>query len=52
MLLISAIHIFHPVNRPRSIYQYSRMAPRPSGQASIFGIVFFVFKSLLGIEVQ
>ena len=35
-------------NRPRSIYQYSSMAPRLKGQASIFGIVFFAFKSLLG----
>ena len=37
-------------NRPRSIYQYSNMAPRLSGQTSIFGFVFFVSKSLLGIE--
>ena len=28
------------------------MAPRLSGQTSIFGVVFFVFKSLLGIEGQ
>ena len=40
------------VNRPCSIYQYSNMAPRLSGQTSIFGVVFFVFKSLLGIERQ
>ena len=33
-------------NRPRSIYQYSSMAPRLSGQTSIFGVVFFVPKSL------
>ena len=39
-------------NRPRSIYQYSNMAPRLSGQTSIFGVVFFVYKSLLGIERQ
>ena len=39
-------------NRPRSIYQYSNMAPRLSGQTSIFGVVFLVFKSLLGIERQ
>ena len=39
-------------NRPRSIYQYSSMAPRLSGQTSIFGVVFFVSKSLLGIEGQ
>ena len=40
------------VNKPRSIYQYSNMAPRLSGQTSIFGVVFFVSKSLLGIEGQ
>ena len=28
------------------------MAPRLSGQISIFGVVFFVFESLLGIERQ
>ena len=39
-------------NRPRSIYQYSSMAPRLSGQTSIFGVVFFVSNSLLGIERQ
>ena len=39
-------------NRPRSIYQYSNMVPRLSGQTSIFGVVFFVSKSLLGIEGQ
>ena len=39
-------------NGPRSIYQYSNMAPRLSGQTSIFDVVFFVFKSLLGIEGQ
>jgi len=39
-------------NRLRSIYQYSNMAPRLSGQTSIFGAVFFVSKSLLGIERQ
>ena len=39
-------------NRPRSIYQYSNLAPRLSGQTSIFGVVFFVSKSLLGIEGQ
>ena len=31
---------------------YSNMAPRLSGQTSIFGVVFFVSKSLLGIEGQ
>ena len=30
----------------------STMTPRLSGQTSIFGGVFFVFKSLLGIERQ
>ena len=50
------VPIFHPIrsktktNRPRSKYQYSNMAPRLSGQTSIFGVVFFVFESLLGIE--
>ena len=39
-------------NRPRSIYQYSNMAPRLSVLTSIFGAVFFVSKSLLGIERQ
>ena len=39
-------------NRPRSIYQYSDMAPRLSDQSSIFGVVFFVPTSLLGIEGQ
>ena len=39
-------------NRPRSIYQYSNMALRLSGQTSVFGVVFFVSKSLLGIERQ
>ena len=28
------------------------MAPRLSGQTSIFGVVFFLSKSLLGIERQ
>ena len=40
------------LNSPRSIYQYSDMAPRLSGQISIFGVVFFVSKSFLGIERQ
>ena len=38
--------------RPRSIYQYSNMALSLSGQTSIFCVVFFVSKSLLGIEGQ
>ena len=33
---------FH--NRPRSIYQYSNMAPTLSGQTSIFGVVFYLSK--------
>ena len=41
-----------PVRRLRSIYQYSNMAPRLSGQTSIFVVVFFVSKSPLGIEGQ
>ena len=39
-------------NRPRSVCQYSSMASRLSGQTSIFGIVFFVSRSLWGIERQ
>ena len=44
--------IFDLFNRPHSIYQYSNMTPRLSGQTSIFGVVFFVSKSFLGIEGQ
>ena len=40
---------FVSLNWPHSIYQHSAMAPRLSGQTSIFGVVFFVSKSLLGI---
>ena len=39
-------------NSRRSIYQYFDMAPRLSGPISIFGVVFFVSKSPLGIERQ
>ena len=39
-------------NRPRSTYQYSNMAPRLSGETSIFGVVSFISKSLMGIEGQ
>ena len=39
-------------NRPCLIYQYFNMALRLSGQTSIFGVVFFVSKSFLGIEGQ
>ena len=42
----------HISNRPRSMYQYSNMAPRLSGQTSIFGVVSFVSNSLMGIEGQ
>ena len=37
---------------PRSIYQCSDMAPGLSGQTSFSGVVFFVSKSLSGIERQ
>ena len=50
--LIIKGELLQSVNRPRSIYQYSNMAPRLSGQTSIFGVVFFVSKSLLGNEGQ
>ena len=40
------------LNRPRSIYQYSNMAPRLSGQTSKFGVVLFASKYALGIERQ
>ena len=49
-LIDSTISCYY--NRPFSIYQYSNMAPRLSGETSIFGVVFFVSKSLLGIEGQ
>ena len=42
----------HYLKRPRSIYQYSHMASRLSGQTVIFGAVFFALKSLLGIVRQ
>ena len=35
-----------------SIYQYSNMAPRLSGQTCIFGVVFIVSKSRLAIDRQ
>ena len=40
------------LNRPRSTCQYFNMAPSLLGQTSIFGVVFFVSKSLFGIEGQ
>ena len=53
MAVIGYPRDFH-INRPRwiHVYQYSNMAPRLSGQTSIFGVVFFVSKSLLGIKRQ
>ena len=51
-LLASQVSMVCTTNRPRSIYQYSNMAPRLSGQTSIFGVVFIVTKSFLGIEGQ
>ena len=41
------------VNRPRSsIYQYYNMAPKLSGQTSIFGVVLLRSKPLLGTARQ
>ena len=37
------------VNSPHSIYESSNVTPRLYGHISIFGLVFFVLKSLLGI---
>ena len=39
-------------NSPRSMYKNSDMTPRLSGHFSIFSLVFFVLKSLLGIAKQ
>ena len=44
------INFFKLSNRLRSIY--SNMATKLSGQDSIFGVVFFASKPLLGIERQ
>ena len=52
VIFLQDVSFLPVVNRPRSIYQYYNMAPRLSGQTSIFGVVFFVSKSLLGIERQ
>ena len=52
IFLFLATRVSNKYNRPRSIYQYSNMAPRLSGQTSTFGAVFFVSRSLLGIERQ
>ena len=43
---------FSTLNGPRSIYHHSNMAPRLSGKTAIFGVVFFVSRSLLGNERQ
>ena len=40
------------VNSPRSIYWNSNPTPKLSGHFSIFGLVFFVLKFLLGIARQ
>ena len=50
--MIGSLRTCLSCNRPHSIYQYSNMALRLSGQTSIFGVVFFVSKSLLGIKGQ
>ena len=39
-------------NSPRSIYYNSNMAPRLSCHISVFDLVFFVHKSLLGFVRQ
>ena len=51
-LLFTWYIVHQPIHRPHSICQSSNMAPRPrpSGQTFIFGVIFFVFKSLLKIE--
>ena len=51
-ILNSCVKNLSMLNRPRSIYQYSNMGPRLSGLTSIFGVVFFVSKSPVGIERQ
>ena len=38
------------IGHRRSTYQHSNIAPRLSGQTSIFGVVFFVSRTLLEIE--
>ena len=41
-----------PKNSPRSIYLNSNMTTRLSGHFSIFGLIFFVLKSLLATARQ
>ena len=50
--LVYKLSYKYECNRSHSIYRYSNMAPRLSGQNSIFGGVLFISKSLLGIEKQ
>jgi len=40
-----------PLNRPLSIDKYSNTNPRLSGHFSIFDLVSFLLKSLLGIAI-
>ena len=39
---VGQVHLKQSLNRLRSICPYSNMAPRLSGQTSIFGVAFFV----------
>ena len=43
---------FNFFKSPRAIYSNSNMTPRLSSHFSIFGLVFFVLNSLLGIARQ
>ena len=45
-------HMVPKSNMPHSIYQYSNIGPRLTGQSSISGVVLFMSKSLLRIERQ
>ena len=45
-------YLWRKLSRLRSIYQNFNMALKLSGQTSVFGVVFFVSKSLLGIKRQ
>ena len=53
-LVITGVHRLFVIvrNSPRSIKKNSNMNPRLSGYISILGLVFYVFKSLLGITRQ
>ena len=50
----NALQVKHALcyNSTRSMYYNFNTTPRLSGHVSIFGLVFFVFKSLLGIARQ